>query len=154
MSDAAAAISRQVLAAAKPALEDFLGRARTEFVARYRDWVQSVHCEELGEIFAAAGLARLEVLLAETPELAAEWEDTYETELARMDTLGLDLLVVGKAESRKFMKDEARMVLSCVPVVAGVVTKVAIGVALPGVGAIVGAPAGAGVEWLLERVLR
>ncbi len=150
-TSAFAGVASQVAVQTRPALEDFLKRAETNFVTRFGQFVASSHREELGEIFAAAGRARLEVFFATDEKKAIEWEDTYSTELDRIETLGLGLLIVGKAETRKFLRDEMHMILSYVPAVAGVVVRIALPIALPGIGAVAAPFAGAGAEWFLSK---
>ena len=146
-------VATQVLSSSKPLLLDFVNKAKTNFIARFGEYVQSAHLSTLEDIFLQAGVARIEILFVKTAAEAQEWEETYQTNLLRLKTLGLEIYTIGKTDTRQFLRDEIDVALSYVPVVAGIVVKVALPIAFPGVGSLVGPIAGAGVEFVLDKLM-
>lgn len=143
-----------ILDALAPELHTLIDRARCEFVARFGAWVAGSHKQALEDLFLRAGRAKVACFLATTPEEAQEQHDIFETEVESIEVLGLAIQIMGEAEARAFLKAEIRAVLEVIPIAAGIAVKIALPVAFPVIGSLVGAPAGSGVEWLLNKFVK
>lgn len=146
-------VTQAVIDAVEPKLMEVVVAAKDQFMADYGDWIQSGHRVLLEEAFLAAGKAKVACFLAKTPEDAQDAQETYDTCVRSLATLGLDVKITAEVEARRLLVMGFERVLGLIPVVAGVVVKVGLSF-IPGVGALAGAVAGPGVELLLDQFFK
>lgn len=144
---------KTILEQLQPQLETIVQRAKQEFLDRFGAWIESAHRDRLEQLFVQAGQARIACMMAQTEAEAQEQHEIFETLIEDIETLGLAVEIVGKAEARAILKSQIRAILNLIPVAAGIAVKIALPIAFPAIGSFVGPPAGAGVEWLLGKLL-
>lgn len=148
MSSASAAL----LTALKPTLFTLVEKTKDNFTSKWGDFVKSTHAAELEDIFLAAGRIQVEILCAETPEEIADLREAYVRAERRIDTLGFEILVVGKIDAKQFIADEISSAACYAPIVVATAIKVLLPVFVPGVGGLIAAPLGAGVQYFLAKI--
>lgn len=145
------ALLDDVLAVTKPDLLALTGVLRDQFLQDYGSWVVSGHRARLESLFSTCAQVRLQLLSARSATEALELQETYDTLVASVETLGLALQIIADAEARKLLVAGFRRAQELVPVVAGVVLKAVLPL-IPGA-AVAGPIAGAGVEALLKEIM-
>lgn len=135
----------------KPLLNDFIAKSKSAFLARFGDWVHDA--SKLEDVFTRYGQAQLGLVLETDPGKIQDWEEVKETILLELETIGLEVKIVGKVDARQFLRDEITTVLGYVPTLVGIAIKYLLPlVPVPGAGTVAG-PLSAGVQYVLGKVM-
>ena len=137
--------------AALPELNVLLDQSKVSFQATWGNFTDQLHKERLGILFKSAGQVKLKLLVAKDAAEVAELQDTYDTLLASIETLGLATRIVGEATAANLVKENMHSWLSSLGSVAGIVLKAAVSSAIPGGGA-VATLASAGIDALVKNL--
>ena len=137
--------------AALPELNVLLDQSKVSFQATWGNFTDQLHKERLGILFKSAGQVKLKLLVAKDAAEVAELQDTYDTLLASIETLGLATRIVGEATAANLVKENMHSWLSSLGSVAGIVLKAAVSSAIPG-GGVVTTLASAGIDALVKNL--
>lgn len=142
----------ELIPALKPSLVSFVERSRNDFMSRFGHWVSDGHLPTLESVFLQCGYARVELLYASDAEDISMWEEVVQTNLRRLETIGLEILIIGSVDTRQFLRDEIALLASYIPIIAASFIKVLLPLLAPGVGGLAATPISAVVQYILEKV--
>lgn len=144
-------LAKPLVDQAKPMLLSYVDKSKASFMSRFGHWTNEA--DKLESIFLRYGIAEIEHFSEHDPARIQDWVEVKRTILLELDTLSLEVKIIGGLDARQFLRDEIQSILSYVPMVAGIMVKVALPALIPGMPPLVSNALGAGVESFLNRVM-
>jgi hypothetical protein len=138
------------IGAARPTLLSQLEALNGAFVKAFGHLTRDEALLEQG--FRAACLAKLEVWEAKTAGDASAAQETYRLTLDGIEALGIEGMVVGKAEAGPLLRQVAHVLILALAAGAGAGVQLGVEAALPGLGFALGPIAGAGAKAIIEEL--
>lgn len=138
------------IGAARPTLLAQLAALQGAFVKAFGHLARDQALLEQG--FSDACLAKLAVWEARTPEAIADAQAAYRLTLDGIEALGIEGVVVGKAEAGPLLRQVAHVLILALAAGAGAGVELGIEAALPGLGFVLGPIGGAGAKAIVQEL--
>lgn len=143
--------------AAKTATLDQLGKILTStkasFLTTFRDFVKPTDLARVEWLLEAASAAKVAQFSAGTPEEAQDLADEYDAYMRGIETIGNKYVIQGEARAGLLLRSTAHLLIAGFFAVAGGVLQVGLGIAIPGVGSLVGAGLNVGLQKVVAHFL-